>query len=227
MLRPTWARIAAVVATSLVVNALILVPDPDAGRIIFFALVVTVQSLAIGFGIIGAEKLSALSEERRQAVADLSAALEENAGLQAQLLVQAREAGVLDERQRMAREIHDTLAQGLTGVIAQVEAAASAQDDGVELRRHLDTAAQLARESLAEARRSVHALSPAPLDGSRLPEALEDVAQRWSDAERGPCARDHHRRLPPPAPRGRGHAAARGPGGLANVARHARASRVG
>ncbi|WP_454923414.1 ABC transporter permease [Actinoallomurus soli] len=49
-----------------------------------------------------------------EANASLEVALEENAGLHAQLLVQAREAGVLDERQRMAREIHDTLAQGFT-----------------------------------------------------------------------------------------------------------------
>ena len=62
--------------------------------------------------------------ERKQALADLAAALEENKGLHAQLLAQAREAGVLDERQRMAREIHDTLAQGLTGIVTQLEAAA-------------------------------------------------------------------------------------------------------
>ena len=49
--------------------------------------------------------------------------MRENAGLHAQLLAQAREAGVLDERQRMAGEIHDTLAQGLVGIITQLEAA--------------------------------------------------------------------------------------------------------
>jgi Histidine kinase len=55
--------------------------------------------------------------QRRELLARLEAAMEENAGLHAQLLTQAREAGMLDERQRMAREIHDTLAQGLTGII--------------------------------------------------------------------------------------------------------------
>ena len=50
----------------------------------------------------------------------------ENTGLHAQLLSQAREAGVLEERQRMAREIHDTLAQGLAGIITQLEAAQQA-----------------------------------------------------------------------------------------------------
>ena len=56
----------------------------------------------------------------------LEATLAENAGLHEQLLAQAREAGILDERQRMAREIHDTLAQGLTGIITQLQAAEQA-----------------------------------------------------------------------------------------------------
>src|SRR5216684_1275713 len=64
--------------------------------------------------------------ELREANRKLTASLEENAGLHLQLLAQAREAGVLDERQRMAREIHDTLAQGLTGIITQLEAAGRA-----------------------------------------------------------------------------------------------------
>ena len=59
---------------------------------------------------------------------ELEAATIENAGLHAQLLTQAREAGVLDERQRMAREIHDTIAQGLIGIVTQLEAADQARD---------------------------------------------------------------------------------------------------
>ena len=69
--------------------------------------------------------LGELSESNRR----LEASLADNAGLQQQLLTQAREAGVLDERQRMAREIHDTLAQGLTGIITQLQAAEQAADD--------------------------------------------------------------------------------------------------
>jgi len=56
------------------------------------------------------------SEKYRRTSEELAEALSENSGLHEQLLVQAREAGVLDERQRMAREIHDTLAQGLAGI---------------------------------------------------------------------------------------------------------------
>ena len=105
--------------------------------------------------------------------------LAENAGLQAQLLTQAREAGVLEERQRMAREIHDTLAQGLTGIITQLEAAQRTGQEG-ERERRIGNAKQLARDSLAEARRSVQALRPQALEGARLPDALTAETARWS-----------------------------------------------
>ncbi len=65
----------------------------------------------------------------RQANHRLEQMVAENTGLQAQLLTQAREAGAGDERQRMAREIHDTIAQGLTGIVTQLEAAQQTGDD--------------------------------------------------------------------------------------------------
>jgi signal transduction histidine kinase len=120
--------------------------------------------------------LDEVSEANRR----LEATLAENAGLHEQLLTQAREAGILDERQRMAREIHDTLAQGLTGIITQLQAAEQASDDPAGWRRHFEAATRLARESLSEARRSVDALRPEPLETGRLPGALADVADRWS-----------------------------------------------
>jgi signal transduction histidine kinase len=181
LLRPWWVSFGGVAATSIVVNSLILIDDPTPDAWVVFFIVVTIQTLAIGFGLLGGERMHDLSEQRRVAVAELEAALEENAGLHAQLVTQAREAGVLDERQRMAREIHDTIAQGLTGVITQLEAALSSRDRPMDLERHLDAANRLARESLTEARRSVEAVQPLPLENSRLPEALSDVAERWSD----------------------------------------------
>ncbi|MEU1118049.1 MULTISPECIES: sensor histidine kinase [unclassified Streptomyces] len=113
----------------------------------------------------------------------LQQAMDENAALHAQLLVQAREAGVADERRRLAAEIHDTIAQGLTGIIAQLQVVAGAQDTGHEAlaREHLGRAADLARHSLGEARRSVHNLSPAPLADDRLPEALKKTVAEWAD----------------------------------------------
>jgi signal transduction histidine kinase len=126
------------------------------------------------------QRRKAMIDELAEANERLAATLAENAGLHAQLLTQAREAGVLDERQRMAGEIHDTLAQGLTGIITQLQAADQLRDHPDQARRHLDAAARLARDSLAEARRSVQALRPQPLEDARLPDALGDVVGRWS-----------------------------------------------
>ncbi|MEU4196692.1 sensor histidine kinase [Kribbella sp. NPDC026611] len=118
------------------------------------------------------EAVDALTETNRR----LEAILAENAGLHEQLLTQAREAGITDERQRMAREIHDTIAQGLTGIVTQLQAAEHAAD----WRRHVTAAVGLARESLTEARRSVHALRPQALQSATLSEAIADVVRRWS-----------------------------------------------
>ncbi|MFD8687179.1 sensor histidine kinase [Streptomyces sp. NPDC059651] len=113
--------------------------------------------------------------------ARLEQALAENAGLHAQLLVQAREAGVADERSRLAAEIHDTIAQGLTGIIAQLQAVTStAGTDPALAGEHLARAAALARHSLGEARRSVHNLLPAALEHDDLPGALEKTVTTWA-----------------------------------------------
>lgn len=113
--------------------------------------------------------------------ARLEQALAENAGLHAQLLVQAREAGVADERSRLAAEIHDTIAQGLTGIIAQLQAVtATAETDPALAGEHLARAAALARHSLGEARRSVHNLVPSALEHDDLPGALEKTVTTWS-----------------------------------------------
>ena len=153
----------------------------------------------------------------------LEAALRENAGLHQQLLVQAREAGMLDERARMAREIHDTIAQGLIGIVTQIEAAGESPSP----QRHLDAAAKLARESLTEARRSVQALRPQPLEEARLPEALATVADGWS-ALNGVAASVSTTGDPRPLPVDVEATLLRtAQEALANVAKHASASRVG
>jgi signal transduction histidine kinase len=77
----------------------------------------------------------------------------------------------------MARDVHDTLAQGLTGVIVQLEAAkyAIADGDRKEADSHLRRAGDLARTSLNEARRSVHALRPQALEEVNFWEALKGI----------------------------------------------------
>ena len=92
---------------------------------------------------------------------------------------QSRQAAVLDERNRMARDIHDTLAQGFTGVIVQLEAL----EDAIaccrrkEANEHLRRAGDLARQSLNEARRSVHALRPQALQRGNFWEALKGIVK--------------------------------------------------
>ena len=161
----------------------------------------------------------------------LEATIAENEGLHQQLVARAREAGMLDERQRMAREIHDTLAQGLTGIVTQLQAAERATQrspaDPAGLRRHLAAATRLARDSLTEARRSVDALRPEPLEGCRLSEALVGVAERWSALNVIPvrvATTGAARPIDPEAEFALLRAAQEA---LANVARHAHATRVG
>ncbi|MER6977150.1 sensor histidine kinase [Streptomyces carpinensis] len=127
------------------------------------------------------------SRERTETIAELERtntalqqALDENAALHAQLLVQAREAGVADERRRLAAEIHDTIAQGLTGIIAQLQVVANAPDLDTA-RVHLERASGLARHSLGEARRSVHNLAPVALAADGLPEALKKTVAEWRE----------------------------------------------
>jgi len=92
---------------------------------------------------------------------------------------QSRQAAVLEERNRMARDIHDTLAQGFTGVIVQLEALEDAMAccRRKEANEHLRRAGDLARQSLNEARRSVHALRPQALQRGNFWEALKGIVK--------------------------------------------------
>jgi signal transduction histidine kinase len=90
---------------------------------------------------------------------------------------QSRQAAVLAERNRIARDVHDTLAQGFTGVIVQLEAAeyAISEGDVSDADCHLRRAGELARGGLNEARRSVHALRPQALEQDDFWHALKGI----------------------------------------------------
>lgn len=196
-------------------------------EIAILASVIPVQTLLIGAGLIGGEKLTRLYEERGRMVGELQQALAENEGLHAQLVAQAREAGIHDERQRMAREIHDTLAQGLAGVITQLEAARGDDTDAEVRRRHLDNGLDVARQSLVAARRSVRAIGPEPLDDRSLPAALEELARRWTElhgVDTAVTTTGEHRPLHPEIEASLLRVVQEA---LANVAKHAAASHVG
>jgi PAS domain S-box-containing protein len=96
---------------------------------------------------------------------------------------QSRESAVVAERNRLARDIHDTLAQGFTGVIMQLEAAkgATVQGNFTEVAKRIDRAGALARSSLGEARRSVRALRPSSLREGKLFVALENLLKNMTE----------------------------------------------
>lgn len=92
---------------------------------------------------------------------------------------------MLQERERLAREIHDTLAQGFTSIVINLEAAEQALPEDLKmLRHHLDIARRTARHSLEQAREVVQDLRPDLLREQALPEAIERVTARWA-AETG------------------------------------------
>ena len=112
----------------------------------------------------------------------LATALAQQAALAVQLTrlaAHGRQAAVLEERNRVAREIHDTLAQGFTGIVMQLEATESALENArVDLaQERLAKARELARASLAEARRSIWALHPQALEHQPFAAALHAAAR--------------------------------------------------
>lgn len=148
------------------------------------AVPINIGALTLGVLDIQADREGGLDEMdlfTAQTVADQLANVVENA----RLAQETRELAVLDERNRMAREIHDTLAQGFTGIVLQLEAAEQSLSDAPDsVSMHIDRARSLARESLNEARRSVWALRPATLEKRRLADALRREVSLLSDEGR-------------------------------------------
>lgn len=136
---------------------------------VLFAVITLAFSAVLGSWII---RIIAQSAERADLIAELEASREEVSRLSA-------ERGALAERERMSREIHDTLAQGFTSLLMLVQAVDSELErDLPGARRHLDLMADTARQNLAEARALVAGGAPADLDGNSLPDALRRLAAR-------------------------------------------------
>lgn len=92
-----------------------------------------------------------------------------------------QEMAVLEERNRIAREIHDTLAQGFAGVVLQLEAADEIIGKDVYMaQQYIDHARRLARENLNEARRSVQDLRPQALEVLSLEDSLNREVRKFS-----------------------------------------------
>ena len=166
-----------------------------AGNVILTVVIILMQSLSrggslelsanlliIGAVILGWSVLLALwirtimteSVERKRLIEKLESAQEELAAVE-------RQAGIQEERQRMSHEIHDTLAQGFTSIVMQLEAADQALwEDTSSAQDHIHKARDTARASLRQSRRLVQALQPEPLEKAPLPEALRREAERWT-----------------------------------------------
>jgi signal transduction histidine kinase len=121
------------------------------------------------------DRLATESEKRAGLITELEAS-------RAQVAALSRQAGVADERERLAGEIHDTLAQGFTSILTLVRAAEAAlREDPDRAAGHLRLAATTARENLGEARALVGALTPAALGSGTLLDALRRQSERVAE----------------------------------------------
>lgn len=132
---------------------------------------VVVMAAALASGALIAAFVGRLGEqnrERARLIGELDRTRDELAEV-------SREAGALAERERLARDIHDTIAQGFAGILMLLRAA----EADVGGNRYLETAARTAKENLAETRGLVAALAPPALDGTSLPDALRRLAREF------------------------------------------------
>jgi signal transduction histidine kinase len=134
---------------------------------------------------------------------------------------------VLAERQRLAGEIHDTVAQGFTSIIMLLQAAdAAVPHEPATARKHLALALQTARDNLAEARALVAALAPADLESAALDGALRRLTDTAA-AQREIAAEFEVTGTPRPLPRPAEVMLLRvGQEALANAGKHAQAGRI-
>jgi signal transduction histidine kinase len=188
----------------------------DPLQLVFYGAV----TLALGLFVAMMQAIHEQSEERGRLLRELEAT-------RGELAESERRAGMLEERQRLAREIHDTLAQAFASIVTLYEAARAevASRPEVALRR-LEEVGRTARASLAEARRVVSALRPEPLEQATLAGALDRLVRDFA-AETGIASRSavegEVREL---QPEGEATLLRVAQEALANVRKHAEASRV-
>lgn len=147
----------------------------------------------------------------------------------ARLFARSADIGAAQERNRIAREIHDTLAQGLTAIALQLETADALLDSAPEAaraQRSVQQALELARANLDEARRSVMDLRAAPLEGRSLPQALGELVQQYSDREHISASLEVSGETRPISARMEMALYRTAQEALSNVARHAHAENV-
>ncbi|MFB8227108.1 sensor histidine kinase [Cellulosimicrobium sp. NPDC055967] len=175
-----WAQVVLCVALA-AGTALALAFDPQTGRVEpeELASAAPQMGVALAFALsLGLWTAHTLRQSERHA-----RLVDELRATQAELGRASHEAGVLAERERVAQEIHDTLAQGFTSVVMLAQAASADLDRGAPdaARERLTLVESTARDNLAEARALVAASAPAPLQGGTLSEALRRLAGRFAE----------------------------------------------
>jgi signal transduction histidine kinase len=177
VLPPRWALIPVIAMTAIAASSVAYRDRSVPGTITAAALAIAIIAFTVAFGgYIG--RIITQSGERAVLIAQLEAT-------RAELAEVSRQAGVLAERQRLAGEIHDTLAQGFSSILMLIQAA-DAQLGRAPDAAHaqLALAAQTARENLTEARALVTGLAPDQLQAGTLTDALRRLTER-SAAELG------------------------------------------
>jgi signal transduction histidine kinase len=169
---PLRTALAVTTAVNMVPLAMLLlskgIGSPNLSMAVAITLVGVVATPVIGTVII-------TSMRQRRQLAELVAEL---AATRAQSARLSREAGTAAERERLAREIHDTLAQGFTSIVMLAQAVeAELATDTAAAGKHVELIGATARENLAEARAMVTELTPSPLEES-LPAALQRQGDR-------------------------------------------------
>jgi signal transduction histidine kinase len=178
-----WAIGTIVVLTVLAPLAGALVRDQGlvAGLFAPQALFMTLFGVLVGIFI---TRLAHESERRAELITELRAT-------QAEVAALSEVAGATAERERLAGEIHDTLAQGFTSIVTLLQAAQAQFDaDPATARRHVDLAVRSARENLQEARQLVAATAPGDLADRSLADAVERAAGRFAEESGVPARHD-------------------------------------
>ncbi len=146
---------------------------------------------------------------------------------QAEIAAMSAERGAEAERARIAREMHDTLAQGFASIVTLGHAVREELDaDPVTARRHVELITLTAQENLTESRRIIAALTPARLDDASLPQAIERIVDRFADETGTTATTTLDGRVRPATPATEVVALRIVQEALANVRRHAQAAQV-
>lgn len=222
LLRWRWAVAFSIAVFAVVTAAPILHTGTTAYANLIGPLIGGVFALGISRGYV---ELLRDARERQRLVASLVQAQKEMAGLHEELAHTQRESGAIEERTRLSRDIHDTIAQGLSSIslLAHAELENRPETDSARILRQIES---LARDNLGDVRRIVAALAPAELEAGALASALQRILVRLAE-ETGIETELHVDESFPALPTAAEVALLRtAQSALANVRLHADASRV-